>query len=212
MKITFIDLTILFRYIFLFLAPILCCLSNNWLIIWVCLELRTLAFTFVVIINTKIKVEPEASIKYFIIQSSASGLLLAIFLLKFFVILSNKEKVLLRMILVLKIGAIPFHFWFLRVRKSLNWNFLTLLMTWQKVAPIYLIIFRNKLLLLISAIFSIAIGTLIQYKNNNLRLMMAYSSISNTCWIITGILLNMLIILMFVLIYFLSVSIINFVF
>jgi len=163
-------------------------------------------------INTKISVEPEGSIKYFIVQSRASRLLLALFLLKFFVVLSSKEKILLRLILILKIGAIPFHFWFLRVRKSLTWDFLTLLMTWQKVAPIYLIIFSNKLLLITRAVFSILFGTLLQYKNSNLRLIIAYSSISNTCWIIVGILLNVLIMVFFVSIYFLSVGFMNTIF
>jgi len=85
-------------------------------------------------------------------------------------------------------------------------------MTWQKVAPIYLIIFSNKLILLLRAILSIVMGTIMQYKNNNLRLLMSYSSISNTCWIVTGVLLNLFIILMFILIYFLSVIVINFIF
>jgi len=82
--------------------------------------MRTITFTFLVIMKRKSKAEPEAAIKYFIIQSRASGLLLALFLIKFFFIISTKEKTILRMILVLKIGAIPFHLWFLRVRKSLK--------------------------------------------------------------------------------------------
>jgi len=198
-----------FRYTFLILSPILCFLSNNWLVVWVCLELRTLTFTFNVIINRTTKTEPEAAIKYFIIQSSASGLLLALFLLKFFMLMSRKEKVLLRLVLILKIGVIPFHLWFLRVTKTLTWNFLTVLITWQKLAPIYLIIFRNKLLLMVRAMSSMLIGTLLQYKNNRLRILIAYSSISNSCWIMIGLLINTLIITIFVTIYFLSVILIN---
>jgi len=191
------------------MAPLFCFLSNNWLVIWICLEVSTLTFTFIVIINTQIKLEPEASIKYFIIQSRASALLLALFLLKFFSFLSRKEKIILRIILILKIGVIPFHLWFLRITKTLNWNFLTLLMTWQKVAPIYLILFSNKMILIIRATISMSVGTILQYKNRRLRIMIAYSSIANSCWIITGAVLNVLMIILFISIYFLAVAIIN---
>lgn len=202
----------LLRCAFLALSPIMCILSNNWLVVWMCLEVRTITFSFIVIIKRRTKEEPEAAMKYFIIQSRASGLLLALFLLKFFIIISRKEKTILRMVLILKIGAIPLHLWLLRVRKSLKWNLLTVLITWQKLAPIYLLLFSRKLIIIIRAIISIIVGTILQYKNNKIRLLIAYSSISNSCWIMIGIVIRTTITIIFISVYFLSVSIINLVF
>ena len=119
-----------------------------------------------------------------------------------------KIKTGLPILLLFKLGIVPIHTWFVLIGSKMNWSILTILITWQKTIPIYLIIYSLKIIALIRAILSIIIGTILQYKNIKRKRLIIYSRISNSCWIIVAILINIQLILIFCTIYFFSVAII----
>jgi len=100
---------------------------------------------------------------------------------------------------------VPLHTWFVLIGTKMKWSLLTVLITWQKIIPIYLIMYSTKLIIIIRGILSITVGTILQYKNNKGKRLIIYSSISNSCWIVAAIILNAQLILTFCVIYFFSV-------
>ena len=184
----------------------LCFSSRNWLIIWICLEINTITFSFLLRHTNNLSEGIECGLKYFILQSRASACLL--FCVLAFSEKTRKIKVGIPLLLLFKLGIIPVHTWFVLIGKKIKWPLLTTLITWQKTIPIYLITYSIKIPLLVRSILSIVFGTILQYKNNGRKTIIIYSSISNSCWIILSIILNIQLILSFCLIYFSSVFII----
>jgi len=127
------------------ITPLLCISRNSWIIVWITLEINTLAFCGILRIpHKKSNKIIECRIKYFIVQSIASGI---------FIIASIQIKTLYNttiiqnmviISLILKIAASPFQEWFVNIRKNIKKYQLTILITWQKLAPIFLILFQKK--------------------------------------------------------------------
>ena len=92
----------------------------------------------------------------------------------------------------LKIGVFPFHFWFPRVMAGLPWLSCLLLATWQKIAPLFLIIslfeasFISWLLLTFCLIVSGSrlLGGVGGINQTQVWALLAYSSIGHLGWII----------------------------
>jgi len=105
-------------------------------------------------------------------------------------------------------AASPFQEWFVNIRKYIKKYQLTLLITWQKLAPIFLILFQVKNMILLFIILSILIGRLLQLNKANLIEIMRYSSVFNLGWILTAIIIDTKIFLWFSIVYWLSVVII----
>ncbi len=93
--------------------------------------------------------EAESGTKYFIVQSLGSGALILGRMMSFGVSFSwevlysrgclvGVYLVFLR--LLLKIGRFPFHFWVPSVIAGASWAGCMALATWQKLAPIYLLV------------------------------------------------------------------------
>lgn len=86
-------------------------------------------------------------------------------------------------------GAAPFHFWFPEVIEGLNWIRRLLILTWQKIAPIILLIYNSYLsiFLIIVVILNILIRSLIGLNQLRLRKILVFSSINHIGWILIAI-------------------------
>lgn len=145
-------------------------------------------------------------IKYFIIQSISSALLLVSILFTGEIKTIVLTLALLGSIsLIIKIAASPFHQWFIGVTKNSGWRNGLLLMTWQKLAPSFLLLFQLKLFILPFLFISSLIGSIFQYNKSNLLEILAFSSVFNLRWLIIRIILNTKIFLIFSLLYWISV-------
>lgn len=171
------------------------------------------------IIDNKNLISNEASLKYFLIQAIASSVLLfAIILIiiknnfvsqiyvnfnyLFYIVLSS---------LSLKSGIAPFHFWFPGVIEGLSWINNLLLITWQKIAPLLLISYLIINNVIILVILSILIGSLGGLNQTSIRKIIAFSSINHLGWILSSIIINEnLWILYFILYSYLSLTLIYF--
>lgn len=132
--------------------------------------------------------------KYFITQALASTILLFRIINLSLNFIYNLRLILyfsliLNTSLLIKIGAAPFHFWFPEVIMGLSWINRSIILTWQKIAPIILLIYSNKTLtyLRFSIIICIIISGVIGNNQTNLRKIIAYSSINHIGWILASL-------------------------
>nr|YP_009745449.1 NADH dehydrogenase subunit 2 [Epophthalmia elegans]QIH29895.1 NADH dehydrogenase subunit 2 [Epophthalmia elegans] len=163
--------------------------SNNWLGMWMGLEMNLLSFIPLMNKNSTPH-ESEASMKYFLVQAIASVVfLLSILMMGMMKInYSLTPDYFLISALLMKMGGAPFHFWFPGVMEGMMWMNCFILMTWQKIAPFILISYKLSfnLLLLTSVLLSTLIGSIGGLNQTSLRKIMSYSSISHLGWMISA--------------------------
>lgn len=194
----------------LILTPVMCVIRNSWLVLWVALEVNTLSFCTLIRNQTKkyIKRAKESAIKYFIIQSVASAVLV--------IYLSTQKNLGSTEILffggtiavLIKLAASPFHRWFVEVIKKTTLKNRIILITWQKLAPIYLLMFMMKPLIVLSMLLSTLIGRALQLTTKTILEIMALSSIFNLGWIIMALLSRTKTLLIFTGLYWISIMLV----
>jgi len=86
--------------------------------------------------------------------------------------------------LLTKLGLFPIYFWFPDVREGISWIRFTILRTWQKLIPFYLLRNLIRNIIYISIFFSSWIGCLGIINLTSIRKLLAYSSINNIAWIL----------------------------
>lgn len=176
-------------FLTLILGTLISISSNSWIFIWIGLELNLLSF-IPLLASSSSNQETSAIIKYFLVQAIASGLLLlfSTILLYDQPIFSNLSLISLMLALIVKAGLPPCHFWLPSVISSLNWLLCAILATWQKVAPITILIFLtlpNNFLLISFLILGILVSGLGGLNQTQTRSILAYSSIGHISWIVT---------------------------
>lgn len=166
----------------LFLRTFVGISSGHLFIVWISFELNMLSFIPIISFSSWFQ-ETERCIKYFMFQAFGSSILL----------LGSLNRAVYHGIifgLLVKLGVAPFHFWFPSVMSGCSWFVCGLLITWQKVLPLFLIIYcfdglYNPLILICGAIrrFVGGVGGLNQ---TQLRPLLGYSSIGHIGWILCG--------------------------
>nr|AUW38569.1 NADH dehydrogenase subunit 2 [Agonosoma flavolineatum] len=158
--------------------------SNNWISMWMGLEINMMAF--IPIINQKNKNSPQAMMMYFLTQSISSMILM------FSIIMNSLEPNMMinnltLISLLIKMGAAPFHMWLPEIMTNMSWTSATLLMTWQKLAPMMMInsMNYNNKIMYISIIMSITVGAIGGLNQMSLRKIMGYSSINHLGWMLS---------------------------
>nr|YP_009538307.1 NADH dehydrogenase subunit 2 [Ornebius bimaculatus]AXY63924.1 NADH dehydrogenase subunit 2 [Ornebius bimaculatus] len=203
--------TYLFMFM-LFMGTMMTISANSWLATWMGLEINLLSF-IPLISNPMNMFSSEAALYYFIIQAIASSLFL--FTIMTFSILeknsismSNNLYNMISLMLFMKLGAAPFHFWLPKVMEGLNWMNCFILITWQKIAPFSILIFlmKHSIWFHLISISSIMVGAIGGINQTSLRKIMAYSSINHIGWMILALQFNNSIWL----IYFIIYSLMNF--
>nr|ACR77872.1 NADH dehydrogenase subunit 2 [Staurois latopalmatus] len=169
--------------------------SNHWFMAWMGLEINTLAF-MPMMTYTPHPRAIEAATKYFLTQASASALLLFSALLNAFhngewKINSMMEMttIPLSIALMMKLGLAPVHFWLPDVLQGITLSTGLILSTWQKIAPMTLLLqitdSMNLTLLSLMGLLSILIGGWGGIGQTQMRKIMAFSSIGHMGWMIT---------------------------
>nr|YP_010951002.1 NADH dehydrogenase subunit 2 [Thienemanniella xena]WML69343.1 NADH dehydrogenase subunit 2 [Thienemanniella xena] len=189
-----------FKFMFfftLFFGTLVSISSMSWLSIWMGLEINLLSF--IPLINNKKNIFlSESSIKYFLIQAMASAMFLFLIIMFFFMVSMDLNKsyllmmnVLFSSLMILKMGAAPFHFWFPSISEGMNWTNNLILMTWQKIAPMMILSYTmNFNFLIFIVICSTMVGGLGGLNQTSLRKLMAFSSINHMGWMISSMMLN----------------------
>lgn len=170
--------------------------SFSWINIWIGLEINLLAFVPLINIE-KTKQSTETSLKYFLVQVTASMFILFVFLYSFitknsFEQLDKIPIFIFNCAIIIKIGIAPFHLWYPNVIEGINWINIIIITTWQKIAPIILIIYNFKInyFFCLVILISIRIRGLKGWNQTSLKKILALSSINHIGWIIGIIFLN----------------------
>lgn len=155
---------------------------NNWVRVWMGLELNLLCFIPFLIQHQQIY--REVRVIYFLTQACGSILLLISGVrigryeigIKYFVIIS----------LLLKVGAAPFHFWYVWVASGVKWSQFYILRTIQKLAPLVLLDLsrlRGKWIFYIRVILCGIVRIRGGIHTLSIRKLLVYSSIRHLGWI-----------------------------
>nr|AER58844.1 NADH dehydrogenase subunit 2 [Furnarius leucopus] len=175
--------------------------SNHWAMAWTGLEINTLAI-LPLISNPHHPRAIEAATKYFLTQAAASTLLLfsstinALFTGQWDITqLTHPISCLLMTTAIsIKLGLVPFHFWFPEVLQGSSLTTGLLLATAMKFPPLTLFLLTspslNHTLLTILAILSTALGGWMGLNQTQTRKILAFSSISHLGWMTIIIIYN----------------------
>nr|AEH03331.1 NADH dehydrogenase subunit 2 [Chenorhamphus grayi] len=167
--------------------------SNHWVAAWTGLEINTLA-VLPLIAKSHHPRAIEAATKYFLVQAAASALIL-------FSSMTNAwhtgqwdiaqlthpvSSLVLTSAIAMKLGLVPFHFWFPEVLQGSSLTTGLLLSTAMKFPPLTLLFLTSHsldpTLLTLMAILSTALGGWVGLNQTQIRKILAFSSISHLGW------------------------------
>nr|ADU55161.1 NADH dehydrogenase subunit 2 [Dosidicus gigas]ADU55178.1 NADH dehydrogenase subunit 2 [Dosidicus gigas] len=172
--------------------------SSHWLTMWMGLEINLMGFLPLMNIKGK-TLEAEASMKYFIIQSMSSSILIISSVLMYNNTLSwysmftdSTFSLMIILSLVLKLGGAPLHFWMPSIAKQMSWSILFMMLTWQKLAPLLMLslVNSNLMIVMLISMASTIVGSVMALNQTNIQLIMTYSSISHLGWMLSMITIN----------------------
>nr|ATG33632.1 NADH dehydrogenase subunit 2 [Gastrolina depressa] len=180
---------------FLILGTLISISAYNWLSMWIGLEINLLSIIPLMKSNNN-NFPAEASLKYFITQAFASTMILFTIMLSLNFTdyipnnLNYSYMMILNSALLMKMGAAPLHSWFPEVIEGLNWMNSLILLTWQKLAPMILIMYNLKMTIFMSWIIitSAIIGSILGLNQISMRKILAYSSINHIAWMLSSML------------------------
>nr|ADU55164.1 NADH dehydrogenase subunit 2 [Dosidicus gigas] len=172
--------------------------SSHWLTMWMGLEINLMGFLPLMNIKGK-TLEAEASMKYFIMQSMSSSILIISSVLMYNNTLSwysmftdSTFSLMIILSLVLKLGGAPLHFWMPSIAKQMSWSILFMMLTWQKLAPLLMLslVNSNLMVVMLISMASTIVGSVMALNQTNIQLIMTYSSISHLGWMLSMITIN----------------------
>nr|ABX80381.1 NADH dehydrogenase subunit 2 [Phoeniconaias minor]ABX80382.1 NADH dehydrogenase subunit 2 [Phoeniconaias minor]ABX80384.1 NADH dehydrogenase subunit 2 [Phoeniconaias minor]ABX80385.1 NADH dehydrogenase subunit 2 [Phoeniconaias minor]ABX80386.1 NADH dehydrogenase subunit 2 [Phoeniconaias minor] len=175
--------------------------SNHWMMAWTGLEINTLAI-IPLISKSHHPRAIEAAIKYFLVQAAASALVLFSSMINAWStgqwditqLTHPTSCLLLTAAIAMKLGLVPFHFWFPEVLQGTSLTTALLLSTLMKLPPITILFLTspslNPSLLTTMAIASAALGGWMGLNQTQTRKILAFSSISHLGWMVIIIIYN----------------------
>nr|QCU55280.1 NADH dehydrogenase subunit 2 [Dacelo gaudichaud] len=175
--------------------------SNHWMMAWTGLEINTLAI-IPLISKSHHPRAIEAAIKYFLVQATASAMILFSSTINAWhtgqwditQLTNPTSSILLTTAIAMKLGLVPFHFWFPEVLQGSPMTTALLLSTMMKFPPITIMFLTSHSLdpnlLALMAISSAALGGWMGLNQTQVRKILAFSSISHLGWMTIIILYN----------------------
>nr|UPL65286.1 NADH dehydrogenase subunit 2 [Appolonius crassus] len=159
--------------------------SSNWMGMWMGLEINLMSFIPLIYKTNNIK-SSESSIIYFLAQSIGSMIMIFSIMLNPFItlkIMNEMNNIILMMAILLKLGAAPMYMWFVNMMTNMHWKEMFLLMTWQKISPMYILsMMSNNKWMYLMIILSTIMGAIGGMNMTSLNKIMAYSSINHMGW------------------------------
>nr|AVH86184.1 NADH dehydrogenase subunit 2 [Basiliscus plumifrons] len=170
--------------------------SYHWLMAWVGLEMNTLSI-IPIISKQHHPRATEAATKYFLTQAAASALILFSSTINAWKsgtwditqMTDATSNILLTSALAMKLGMAPMHFWLPEVLQGSTMKTALIITTWQKLAPMALMILTANNLstttLILMGILSAMVGGWGGLNQTQTRKLMAFSSIAHLGWMAT---------------------------
>nr|YP_009307952.1 NADH dehydrogenase subunit 2 [Myrianida brachycephala]AOR87125.1 NADH dehydrogenase subunit 2 [Myrianida brachycephala] len=195
-------------FFFLIFSIFLAMSSNIWFLMWMSMEINLLMF-IPIMLSSNSNYETEAAIKYFLIQATASIIIMFLFMMNFYKTFIPNMNIIFFFTLMMKLGMAPCHLWFPQIMNCLTWMNCFILSSIQKIIPLYLISFMLLALNLYSVLLLVSINSLVGgwggLNQTQMRPLLAYSSINHLAWMLASLSVSLLLTLM----YFISYMIMN---
>nr|WRO45064.1 NADH dehydrogenase subunit 2 [Habronychus sp. 2 XYG-2024a] len=184
-----------FKFLFinlLILSTLISISSTSWMGMWMGLEMNLLAI--IPLMYSSSITSSEASVKYFIVQTIASSIIIINITLLMINInissnlnINNLNLIMMNSAFLIKIGMAPFHFWFPEIIYGLTWFNSMIVLTWQKIAPMILFMFNmtNNTFTIFIIITSAIISSISSLNMINLKKILAFSSINHMSWMMS---------------------------
>lgn len=171
--------------------------ASSWFIAWIGLEVNIVSL-LTLFLRKKSPRNSEASLKYFLIQALASAILIFAALLSIYgsLFFSSIKEIssLITIRLLIKLGASPFHVWIPQVVEGLRWMFSFTVLSWQKLAPFFLLslalLNSYSILFFAAIILSSLTGAINGLSQSSIRKLLAFSSINHLGWIISRLMVK----------------------
>tara|TARA_B100001989_G_scaffold253193_1_gene238750 strand:+ start:13561 stop:14994 length:1434 start_codon:yes stop_codon:yes gene_type:complete len=214
----------LFEYPILFLFAILGMLfmvsANDLLLLYVSIELQSLSLYVLVALNRDSLKSSEAALKYFILGSIASAIILYGISMTYSItgstnyevissfifdksnfLLSSFGLILILSGLAFKLSAAPFHMWTPDVYEGAPSSVTTILITLPKIVVLVALIkllnkpffFFESLwqqIIITITVLSMAVGSIAALRQENIKRLFAYGTIANIGYVLVGIISN----------------------
>ena len=214
----------LFEYpillLFAVLGMLLMVSANDLLLLYVSIELQSLSLYVLVALNRDSLKSSEAALKYFILGSIASAIILYGISMTYSItgstnynvisnfifnqnnyLLSSFGLILILSGLAFKLSAAPFHMWTPDVYEGAPSSVTTILITLPKIVVLVALIkLLNKpffffeglwqQIIITITILSIAIGSIAALRQENIKRLFAYGTIANIGYVLIGVISN----------------------
>nr|AAR18867.1 NADH dehydrogenase subunit 2 [Diplodactylus conspicillatus] len=210
--------TISLLFIFsLTLGTVITMTSSHWLLAWAGLEMNTLAIVPIIAKQHHPRATKPTT-KYFLIQATASTLILFSSTINAWKTglwdisqLSTPESTtMLTLPLAMKLGLAPLHLWLPEVLQGSTLPTAMIITTWQKLAPMTLLLLTynslNHQILITLGLASALLGGWSGLNQTQTRKIMAFSSIAHMGWLFMALTISPNITLTTLLIYLLITS------
>nr|YP_010952918.1 NADH dehydrogenase subunit 2 [Empoascanara plamka]WMQ52361.1 NADH dehydrogenase subunit 2 [Empoascanara plamka] len=159
---------------FMIVGVMICLCSNNWLFIWAGLEISLI--TTLPLMQSKLIISSESMMKYFLIQSISSGLLI----MGLMVMLTNliNTSILMTSSILIKMGIAPFHNWLVSVIEPMKMLPLMLILTISKI-PALMILSIIQVSMTMIILITLMTGSIKGLSQTSMKKLITYSSIFN---------------------------------
>nr|YP_010586446.1 NADH dehydrogenase subunit 2 [Paduniella communis]UZZ44247.1 NADH dehydrogenase subunit 2 [Paduniella communis] len=175
-------------FIFMMMSTIMMISNNSWIISWMLMEINL--FSFIPLMFNKNSWSSESMMKYFFIQT-ISSLLLFFFIMNLWKLIDFKLISLMNLCLMMKMGASPFHLWYIQIIESMSWMNFFLISSWQKIMPLIMLSYNFNLNLIIMMIYLNSLFSFMGGINQtSMRKIMGYSSLNHISWMLSSIMMN----------------------
>nr|DAC76844.1 TPA_asm: NADH dehydrogenase subunit 2 [Pseudomyrmex peperi] len=167
------------------LAPIM---MTNLLSIWFIMEISNFMYIVYMMFNMKQK---KMIFLYFIIQVMASFMLLMSFIINPMKYTLDVQLMIFTA-LFMKTGIPPLHFWMPMISKLMPWMTIFFMLTMQKIAPLimfYLIMMPESMFMFLVTM-TLILPPMIMINLKSIKMLITYSSINQSGWIISLIFLK----------------------
>lgn len=147
--------------------------------VWVCFELNLIRFVGFLLLWKAVNF--RVRLKYFLIQSLGSGLLLISVFIR--LRLTHEFSVFLLIVsLRLKLAAAPFYGWVMLLAQELDWFSFFLLRRVQKILPLFLLITLNHWRIIWVRVLRALIAAIRVLRETRLKKTIALSSVFGAAW------------------------------
>jgi len=183
--------------------------ASSWFTIWLGLEINLLRIIPILVKRNSFS-SSDLTIKYFIIQAITSLIIISSVSLNLRSFFFYPDGLIVKIIIIalsIKAAIAPFHLWLTQIINNAEWPQIFILLTWQKITPLWVISSTYSEYFIIQLIIiSALIGRLGGILVNSAKKIIIFSSVVHSRWILAIIFINKIIWVLYILVYFFLIS------